>query len=357
MKSFVVGGAGFIGSHLVERLGARGPVTIFDDLSVGKRAFVAGALDSGAARLVEGTALDLDHLAREMRGHDVVFHLAANPEARWGLERTRLDLEVGTIAAYNTLEAMRLTNTPRLVFSSSGTVYGETDVVAAEGDLLAPPISLYGASKVAGEALISAFVSCFDLRARIFRFGNVVGPRGTHGAALDFLKKLAANGGAELEVLGDGEQAKPYLWGWPWRGRHALRPRSRGRAARGVEPRSARHDQGRPHRRAVRRRVALPARSHSLHGRRARLARRRAALAHEPGQARRAGGFASPTRATTPCSAPSAPSPLRSSPKREPHFDHDVRSNLALRMKVLYVLPARSELRARSTTHPLEESQ
>ena len=211
MRSFVVGGAGFIGSHMVDRLVERGPVTIYDNLSVGKRAFVEAHLTSGRATLIEGDALDLDKLEASMKGHDLVVHLAANPEARWGLERTRLDLEQGTIATYNTLEAMRRGGVPRLVFSSSGTVYGDTPEVCAEGDLGRLPISLYGASKLAGEALVSAFVECFGLTARIYRFGNVVGPRGTHGAALDFLKKLRDQK-TELEVLGDGRQSKPYLF-------------------------------------------------------------------------------------------------------------------------------------------------
>jgi UDP-glucose 4-epimerase len=106
---------------------------------------------------------------------------------------------------------MRRAQVERLVFSSSGTVYGDTDAVCAEGDLGHLPISLYGAAKFAGEALISAFVECFGLTAWIYRFGNVVGPRGTHGAALDFLRKLEKSG-VELEVLGDGAQAKPYVF-------------------------------------------------------------------------------------------------------------------------------------------------
>jgi UDP-glucose 4-epimerase len=211
MRSFVVGGAGFIGSHLVDRLVSRGPVTVYDNLSVGRRAFLGEHLASGAVTLVEADALDLERLAAAVSGHDVVFHLAANPEARHGLVNTRLDLEQGTIATYNVLEAMRRNGVGTLVFSSSGTVYGETSASSAEGDLGALPISLYGASKLAGEALISAFVECFGLTARIFRFGNVVGPRGTHGAALDFLNKLARDE-THLEVLGDGRQSKPYLF-------------------------------------------------------------------------------------------------------------------------------------------------
>jgi UDP-glucose 4-epimerase len=209
-RYFVIGGAGFIGSHLVEALAPRGAVTVFDDLSVGRREFIAPALESGRARLILGDVLDLAALEAAITDHDVVFHLAANPEARWGLERTRLDLEQGTIATYNVLEAMRRRGVPRLMFASSGTVYGDTPKPCAEGDLGKLPISLYGASKLAGEALVSAFVECFGLKAWICRFGNVVGPRGTHGAALDFLKKLKQDP-EELEVLGDGRQSKPYL--------------------------------------------------------------------------------------------------------------------------------------------------
>ncbi|MBI3206569.1 MAG: NAD-dependent epimerase/dehydratase family protein [Myxococcales bacterium] len=211
MKTLVIGGAGFIGSHLVDRLVSRGPVTLFDNMSVGKREFVAEHLSSGAARLVEGELLELDQVCEVVKGHDVVFHLAANPEARWGLENPRLDLEQGTIATWNVLEAMRRGGVKSLVFSSSGTMYGDTAEVCAEGDLGALPISLYGASKFACEALISAYVECFGLRGLIYRFGNVVGPRGTHGAALDFLKKLKVTPD-ELEVLGDGAQAKPYVF-------------------------------------------------------------------------------------------------------------------------------------------------
>jgi UDP-glucose 4-epimerase len=209
-KYFVVGGAGFIGSHLVEALIEAGPVTAYDNLTIGKREFLQGPLAQGRCQLVEGDALDLEKLTAAMRGHEAVFHLAANPEARWGLENTRLDLEQGTIATWNVLDAMRRNGIKRLVFSSSGTVYGDTSEACAEMDLGSLPISLYGASKFAGEALISAYAECFGLQAFIYRFGNVVGPRGTHGAALDFLKKLKEHK-RELEVLGDGRQAKPYV--------------------------------------------------------------------------------------------------------------------------------------------------
>lgn len=207
---FVIGGAGFIGSHLVDALVQRGPVTVLDDLSNGRREFIEPHLARGAVRLIQANLLDLPRLTEALAGHGTVFHLAANPEARRGLVEPRLDLEQGTIGTWNVVEAMRRCGVPRLVFASSGTVYGETSRVCREDDLGELPISLYGASKLAGEALVSAFCHCFGIQAWIFRFGNVVGPRGTHGAALDFLRKLAANPG-ELEVLGDGRQAKPYL--------------------------------------------------------------------------------------------------------------------------------------------------
>jgi UDP-glucose 4-epimerase len=210
VRSLVVGGAGFIGSHLVDLLVDRGPVTIYDNLSVGKVEFVARHLEAKRATLVRGDALDLDGLTAAVRSHDVVFHLAANPEARWGLERTRLDLEQGTIATYNALEAARLGGVQRFVLASSGTVYGNTPDPCGEMDLGHLPISLYGASKLAGEALVSSYVECFSLRGFIVRFGNVVGSRGTHGAILDFCNKLKAHP-EYLDVLGDGRQCKPYL--------------------------------------------------------------------------------------------------------------------------------------------------
>lgn len=211
MRAIIVGGAGFIGSHLCDRIVSEGgSVTIYDNMSVGKPAFIAAALQTGRATLEVGDALDLEHLTRAMDGHDTVFHLAANPEARWGLERTRLDLEQGTIATYNALEAARLAKVPTFVFSSSGTVYGNFSEPCGELDLGHLPISLYGASKFAGESLIASYVECFGLRGRIARFGNVVGPRGTHGAILDFCKKLASHPDY-LDVLGNGAQAKPYL--------------------------------------------------------------------------------------------------------------------------------------------------
>lgn len=210
MRAIVIGGAGFIGSHLVDLLVQRGTVTVYDNLSVGKQDFIRAHLDSKKVTLIQKDALDLGALTDAVKGHDVCFHLAANPEARWGLERTRLDLEQGTIATYNALEACRLTGVKRFVFSSSGTVYGNNPEPCGEMDLGHLPFSLYGASKIAGESLVASYVECFGLHGAIVRFGNVVGARGTHGAILDFSKKLKSHP-EYLDVLGDGTQSKPYL--------------------------------------------------------------------------------------------------------------------------------------------------
>jgi UDP-glucose 4-epimerase len=215
MKALVVGGAGFIGSHLTDAILARGgQVTVVDDLSVGRRDFLAGALATGRAALqvfqVSHEPAAVAALTEVVRGHDVVFHLAANPEARWGLADTFLDLRQNTLTTWAVLDAMRQAEVKRFVLASSGTVYGDVPrpLDEAHGPLL--PISLYGASKLASEGLVSAYAHCWQMRGWIYRFGNVVGARGTHGAALDFIKKLEADP-AVLPVLGDGRQEKPYL--------------------------------------------------------------------------------------------------------------------------------------------------
>lgn len=212
MRAFVTGGAGFIGSHLVDRLMAEGnEVTVYDNLSSGKKEFIKHHTGKTTFALIEADLLDLDKLKNALSGHDVVFHLAANPEARWGIENTELDLKQETIATYNVLEAMRVNGVKKIVFSSSGTIYGETPIIPLTEDY-GPvlPISLYGAGKLASEGLISAFCGTFDMQAWIFRFANVVGKRTTHGVIFDFIQKLKQNP-YELEILGDGNQRKPYL--------------------------------------------------------------------------------------------------------------------------------------------------
>jgi len=212
MRVLVTGGAGFIGSHLVDRLVDGGnQVTVYDNLSSGQIEFIGKHLGQSDFSFIEADLLDLERIKQAVAGHEVVFHLAANPEARWGIENTRLDLEQETIATYNVLEAMRVKGTKKVVFASSGTIYGETPVIPLPedwGPVL--PISLYGAGKLASEGLATAFCHTFDMQAWIFRFANVVGKRTTHGAIFDFISKLGQNP-HELEILGDGNQCKPYL--------------------------------------------------------------------------------------------------------------------------------------------------
>jgi len=211
MKYFVAGGAGFVGSHLVDALVELGSVTVYDNLSSGKREFIQHHLDRDGFKFIQADLLELDSLTGAMQGCDLVFHMAANPEIRMGNRNTDLDLKQGTIATYNVLEAMRLSEVKKMVFASSSTVYGETPLQPIPEDYgPLQPISLYGASKLAGEGLITAFCHLFDMQAWIIRFANVVGARATHGVILDFINKLKGSPG-ELEILGDGTQQKPYI--------------------------------------------------------------------------------------------------------------------------------------------------
>ncbi len=212
MKCFVTGGAGFIGSHLVDRLMADGhSVVVYDNLSLGRQEFISHHLRSSKFRFVKADLLDTKSLNAAMKGSNIVFHLAANSDIVKSAKHTRIDLEQGTMATYNVLEAMRANNVSKIVFTSSNVVYGEARKLPIPEDY-GPlfPISMYGASKLACEALISAFCHNFGFKSWIYRFANVIGPRITHGVMLDFYRKLQKNN-RELEVLGNGKQAKPYI--------------------------------------------------------------------------------------------------------------------------------------------------
>jgi len=212
MRYFIAGGAGFIGSHLVDKLVNMGEVTVYDNLSSGKREFIQHHLNRHGFRFVQEDILDLDRLAEAMKGSDIVFHMAANPEVRAGTNDTGLDLKQGTIATHNVLETMRRYGIKRIGFASSSTVYGEVvELPIPENYGPLQPISLYGASKLASEGLITAFCHLFDMQTWIFRFANVVGDRATHGVIFDFINKLKHNS-EELEILGDGTQKKPYIY-------------------------------------------------------------------------------------------------------------------------------------------------
>ena len=209
----VTGCAGFIGSTLVDRLLADGHTVIgVDNFSTGQIRFLEGALTNSNFKLVEMDLLNLEALKQAFSGGDFVFHLAANADVRFGTEHTRKDLEQNTIATYNVLEAMRVNRIKRIVFSSTGSVYGEAAIIPTPEDGPFPiQTSLYGASKAAGEGLISAYCEGFGFQAWIFRFVSILGERYTHGHIFDFYQKLMKDP-TQLEVLGNGKQRKSYLY-------------------------------------------------------------------------------------------------------------------------------------------------
>jgi UDP-glucose 4-epimerase len=212
MNCFVTGGAGFVGSHLVDRLLADGhEVTVYDNFSTGRRPFLEAALAHPRFRLVTGDLLDASALTDAMRGAEVVFHFAANADVRGGLDQPRKDLEQNTIATFNVLEAMRAVDARRIAFASSGAVYGEPAVFPTPEDAPFPvQTSLYGASKLAGEGLVQAYCAGFGFQGWIFRFVSLVGERYSHGHVFDFVKSLRRDP-ASLRVLGNGKQRKSYL--------------------------------------------------------------------------------------------------------------------------------------------------
>jgi UDP-glucose 4-epimerase len=211
-KAFVTGAAGFIGSNLVDRLLAAGVSVVgYDNFTTGRLEFIAGASRHPQFKLVEGDVLDTESLATAMAGCDIVFHLAANADVRFGLQHPGKDLEQNTVASFNVLEAMRTSGVKDIVFSSTGSIYGEAEVFPTPETAPFPiQTSLYGASKLAGEGLIMAYCEGFGFRSWIFRFVSILGERYTHGHVFDFYKQLLADP-TRLKVLGDGTQRKSYL--------------------------------------------------------------------------------------------------------------------------------------------------
>ncbi|HUW86022.1 MAG TPA: NAD-dependent epimerase/dehydratase family protein [Methanoregula sp.] len=211
MFDVVTGGAGFIGSHLVDTLVAQGnEVLVIDSLCSGHRETIARHIDSCKVRFVKRDLLD-DGWQDAIKGSDRLFHLAADPDVRQSAVNPEPTMQNNIIATYRVLEAMRQHDVPELVFTSTSTVYGDAAVIPTpESYTPLEPISVYGASKLACEALISAYCHSFGMKAWTFRFANIIGSRSGHGVISDFIQKLEKNP-AELEILGDGKQIKSYL--------------------------------------------------------------------------------------------------------------------------------------------------
>jgi UDP-glucose 4-epimerase len=213
MRCFVTGAAGFIGSNLVDRLLAAGHSVVgYDNFVTGARRFIEGALTSPNFKLVEADLLNIDALGAAIAGSEIVFHLAANADVRFGTHHPFKDIEQNVIATYNVLEAMRASGVKKIAFSSTGSVYGEATVFPTPENAPFPvQTSLYGNSKVAAEGLISSYCEGFGFQGFIFRFVSILGERYTHGHVFDFYQKLLRNP-TQLEVLGNGKQRKSYLY-------------------------------------------------------------------------------------------------------------------------------------------------
>lgn len=213
MKYFITGGAGFIGSNMVDRVMSdeNNRVTVYDNFCSGQEGYISHHFSDERFHLVHGDMLDIESLKTAIAGHDFVFHFAANPDIAKSMVETDLDLKQTVIATYNLLEAMRVHDVRRIAYSSGSGIYGDvglTETPENFGPLM--PISMYGASKLGAEGLISAFCHMFDMQAWIYRFANVVGERQTHGVGYDFIQRLR-NNPDELQILGDGNQSKSYI--------------------------------------------------------------------------------------------------------------------------------------------------
>jgi UDP-glucose 4-epimerase len=212
MRILVTGGAGFIGSHLVDRLVRDGyRVRVVDNLSSGRIENIKHHLDVNSVELVIGDLKDPQVALRAVEGVYVVFHFAANPEVRVSTTNPEIHFNENIVATFNLLEAMRRKNVKELVFASSSSVYGEPEEIPVDENAPIRPVSVYGASKAACEALIHAYSKLYGIKAVVLRYANVIGPRLRHGVVWDFINKLL-NNPTELEILGDGKQVRSYIY-------------------------------------------------------------------------------------------------------------------------------------------------
>ena len=213
-KIIIIGGAGFIGSHFTDRLLADSStelVTLYDNFSSGREWHYAQHANDARLKVVRADVKDSVALQNAMRGHDLVIHLASNPDISRAMTEPDIDFREGTFLTQQVVEAMRITGTPAILYASGSGVYGELGMKEAYedyGPLI--PTSTYGASKLAGEALIASYCAMFGLSACAFRFANVVGPRQTHGVGFDFVRRLLTDP-SQLRILGDGTQSKSYI--------------------------------------------------------------------------------------------------------------------------------------------------
>ena len=213
MRALVTGGAGFIGSHLVDRLLDDGhEIVAYDNFSSGQERFLEQAEKSQRFQLIRGDVLDQTTLTAAAAGVDIVFHFAANADVRFGTDHPDRDVQQNSLATFKVLEAMRASGVKRIVFSSTGSVYGEPTMFPTPEDAPFPlQTSLYGAAKLASEALVQAYCEGFGFQGHIFRLVSILGERYSHGHIFDFYKQLREHPG-ELRVLGDGRQRKSYLY-------------------------------------------------------------------------------------------------------------------------------------------------
>ncbi len=214
-KYFIVGGAGFIGSHLVRHIlksEKESFVTIYDNFSSGKMWHLDEVKEFKNLKIITGDIKDLLLLKSSMKGNDIIYHFASNPDISKAITQPDIDFWEGTYLTNNVLEAMRVNNIKKLLYASGSGIYGDTGFLEINENY-APllPISTYGASKLSCEALISSYCFMFDMNAAAFRFANVVGPNQTHGIGYDFVRKLLSDP-SKLEILGDGTQSKSYIY-------------------------------------------------------------------------------------------------------------------------------------------------
>jgi UDP-glucose 4-epimerase len=214
-RVIVIGGAGFIGSHFTDALLADDSVervTLYDNFTSGREWHYAHHSADPRLRVVRGEVADAEALTEAVRGHDLAIHLASNPDIAKAMTDPSVDFDEGTLLTHRVVEALRVGGCGRVLYASGSGVYGDIGTVDGSEDLVPLlPVSTYGASKLAGEAMICAYSAMFDLSGAAFRFGNVVGPRQTHGVGFDFLRRLLEDP-TRLRILGDGSQSKSYVY-------------------------------------------------------------------------------------------------------------------------------------------------